>query len=98
MNAHTTPTYRIPSNVCHPMEVTRRAANEITQQLISDIAKQGISRSQLAMRAQMDVVQLNRVLNGDHTTTLYSLAKVAAALGKDLRVSFDGDQRLGVSL
>jgi transcriptional regulator with XRE-family HTH domain len=97
MDAQTTSTFRIRSSVCHPMEVTRRAANEITQQLISDIAEKGISRSQLAARAQMDVIQINRVLNGDHNVTLFTLGKVAAALGKELRISFDGGHRFGVS-
>ncbi len=97
MNTQTSSTYRMQSSVSHPMDVTRRAGNEITQQLLSDVSAQGISRSQLATRAKMDVIQLNRVLNGDRNTTLYLLGNVAAALGKELRVSFDGGHSLGVS-
>lgn len=54
-----------------------------------------VSRTELAERAELHPSQVTRILSGDHNMTVRTMAKLAAALGIELRLEL-GDRPVAV--
>jgi transcriptional regulator with XRE-family HTH domain len=78
---------------CHPVSIAHRAMLEVTEAAARRLAKEGISKKELARRAGLHQAAVTRFLSGEQNCTMLTLAKIAAALGcSEFRVKFAGSQ------
>ena len=71
-------------------EVTLRAQKRVLTLQVADIMKEtGLTKSEVAARMGTSRSQLDRLLDPDMTTvTLESLARLAQAIGRHLKIEF----------
>jgi transcriptional regulator with XRE-family HTH domain len=74
----------------HFAYIAESALWDFVETLDSYMKRSRISRTELAERAKIHPSQVTRILSGDHNMTVTTMAKLAAALGTELRLELGG--------
>jgi len=67
------------------------ATIELTEEIVREMEKQGISRADLAQKLGAKASYITRILKGNHNFTLRKMVEVARALGCELRLHLQPD-------